>query len=78
MKSFSGECNTKREECILCNRHKKGGTLDMLKKIGRGAFVIGILGFVLGLLMAFFLPPVVIAVVECVVIVILCIALKKC
>ena len=50
----------------------------MLKKFGRGAFVIGILGFVLGLLMAFFLPPVVIAVVECVVIVILCIALKKC
>ncbi len=50
----------------------------MLKKFGRGALIIGILGFVVGLLMAFFLPPIVIAVVECVLIIILCVALKKC
>ncbi len=49
----------------------------MLKKFGRGALIIGILGFVVGLLMAFFLPPIVIAVVECVLIIILCVALKK-
>ena len=48
------------------------------KKLGKGAFVIGVLGFVLGLLMAFVLPPVVIAIVECVLIVILCLTLKKC
>ena len=48
------------------------------KKLGMGVFVIGILGFVLGILMAFFLPPTVIAVVECVLIIVLCIALKKC
>ncbi len=43
------------------------------KKLGRGVFIIGILSFVAGLLMAFFLPPIVIAVVECVLIIILCI-----
>ena len=73
--------NKKDTQCILCNMKgcipKKGG-MNMLKKFGRGALVIGILGFVVGLLMAFFLPPIVIAVVECVLIIILCVALKKC
>lgn len=56
---------------------KKGG-INMLRRLGRGALIIGILGFVFGILMAFFLPPIVIAVVECVLIIILCVALKKC
>lgn len=50
----------------------------LFKKMGKGVLIIGILGFVLGLLMAFFLPPIVIAVVECVLIIILCVILKKC
>jgi len=56
----------------------KRGEIMWFKKFGKGAFVIGVLGFVLGLLMAFVLPPVVIAIVECVLIVILCLTLKKC
>lgn len=47
------------------------------KKLGKGAFIIAVLGFVSGLLMAFFLPPVAIAVLECILIVVLCIVLKK-
>lgn len=47
------------------------------KKLGRGAFIIAVLSFVAGLLMAFFLPPIVIAVLECVLIIILCVALKR-
>ncbi len=46
-------------------------------RIGRGCIVAGILGFVTGLLMAFFLPPTAIVVVECVLITVLCIFLKK-
>ena len=49
----------------------------MFKKAGSNSLVCEILGFVTGVIMAFFLPPVVIAVVECVLIVILCICLKK-
>ncbi len=48
------------------------------RKLGRAALIVGILGFVIGLLMAFFLPPIAIVVVECVLIIILCVALKKC
>ena len=59
-------------------QHSKRGQWDLFKRLGRGAFTIGILGFVTGLLMAFFLPPIVIAVVECVLIVILCFTAKKC
>lgn len=77
MSRNSPNCNNKDTQCILCNKHKKGG-MNMLKKFGRGALIIGILGFVVGLLMAFFLPPIVIAVLECVLIIILCVALKKC
>ena len=47
------------------------------KKLGKSALIIGILGFVAGLLMAFFLPPMFIAVIECVLIIILCILLRK-
>lgn len=57
---------------------QRGGNGMLFKKMGKGVLIIGILGFVLGLLMAFFLPPIVIAVVECVLIIILCVILKKC
>lgn len=46
-----------------------------LKKIGKSIFVFCILGFVAGLLMAFFMPPIVIAVVECILLIFLCICL---
>ncbi len=48
-----------------------------LRRIGRNCIIFGILGFVIGLLMAFFLPPIAIAVVECVLIIVLCICLRK-
>ncbi len=47
------------------------------KKFCNGAFVVAIMSFVVGLLMAFFLPPMIIAVIECVLIIILCLVLKK-
>lgn len=47
------------------------------RHIGRGCAIFGILGFVIGLMMAFFLPPLIIAVVECVLIIVLCICLCR-
>ncbi len=47
------------------------------KKLGKSVFIVAILGFVAGLLMAFFLPPTVIAIIECVLIIVLCIILRK-
>lgn len=48
-----------------------------LKRIGRNCFISAIFGFVIGLMMAFFLPPLIIAVVECVLITVLCVCLCR-
>ncbi len=47
------------------------------KRCSKNAIVSAILGFVTGLLMAFFLPPVVIAVLECILIIVLCVCIKR-
>ncbi len=47
------------------------------KRCSRNGVVCTILGFVTGLLMAFFLPPIVIAVLECILIIVLCICIKR-
>lgn len=45
------------------------------KRIGKGIFVFCILGFTAGLLMALFLPPIIIAVMECLLLIFLCFCL---
>ena len=55
----------------------RGGGKMFRCPIGRNCLISVIVGFVAGLLMAFFLPPMAIAVVECVLILILCILLKR-
>jgi len=47
------------------------------KRFRKCCMIFGIIGFAVGLLMAFFLPPIFIAVVECVLIIILCICLRR-
>lgn len=49
----------------------------MFRKERKCFLTCTILGFVTGLLMAFILPPVAIAVVECILIIVLCIALRR-
>ena len=55
----------------------KGGEKMFRCPIGRNCLISVIVGFVTGLLVAFFLPPTAIVVVECVLIIILCILLKR-
>ena len=52
-----------------------GGFRMFLKRIGKGICVFCILGFVIGLLMALFLPPIIIAVTECILLIFLCFCL---
>lgn len=52
-----------------------GGPKRFFGHWGRGILAFCVLGFSAGLLMALFLPPVIIAVTECVLLVFLCICL---
>lgn len=54
---------------------KCGGPKLFFGKIGKGVLVFCILGFTFGLLTALFLPPVVIAVTESLLLIFLCICL---
>ena len=56
----------------------KGCDIMFFKKLFNKMYGLCLVGFVLGVLMAFFLPPIVIAVIEAVILMILCCFIYFC
>ncbi len=51
------------------------GIRNFCRRIGKGIVIYCILGFTVGMLMAMFFPPAVIAVAECIMLIFLCVCL---